>query len=86
MANRIRPILKRVIAPTQAAFVLGRWIHENGLLAQELVATVKRNQHHGGLMGIKLDMSKAYDRVEWPFVLRILTLLGFPEKFVGWIS
>ena len=64
LANRMRPILKRIIAPTQATFVLGKWIHENGLLAQELVATVKKKKGRGGLMGIKLDMPKLYDRVE----------------------
>lgn len=36
LVNRMRPILKRIIAPTQAAFVPCQWIHENGLLAQEL--------------------------------------------------
>ena len=33
LANRIRPILRRIIAPIQVAFVPGRWIHENGLIA-----------------------------------------------------
>ena len=40
----------------------------------------------GGLMEIKLDMSKSCDRVEWPFVLKILKLLGFSNIFINWIS
>ena len=56
LANRMRSTLKRLIAPSQAVFVPGRWIHENGLIAQELVATVKRKKGKGGLMEIKLDI------------------------------
>ena len=60
----MRPILKRIITLTQAAFVLRRWAHENGLLAQEIVTTIKKKKGSGGLTGIKLVMSKVYDRVE----------------------
>jgi hypothetical protein len=36
-----------------------------------------------GYMAIKLDMSKAYDWVEWPFLEEIMRRLGFGER---WIS
>ncbi|KAK6127286.1 hypothetical protein DH2020_038949 [Rehmannia glutinosa] len=38
-----------------------------------------------GLMSIKLDMSKAFDRIEWPFVFAVLRALGFPESFISLI-
>ena len=37
-------------------------------------------------MGIKLNMLKAYDRVEWSFLLKILSLFGFPDKYISWIE
>ena len=78
--------MRRIISPSQAAFMPRRWIHENGLLAQELVAIIKKKKGKGGLMGLKLDMSKAYDRVEWPFILTVLRLFGFSPMFIQWIE
>lgn len=36
-------------------------------------------------MGLKLDMSKAYDRIEWDFVQVVLLKMGFTSKWVGWV-
>ena len=39
-------------------------------------------------MGIlcKLDIEKAYDQINWTFVLKVLKRMGFGEKWVGWIE
>uniref|UniRef100_A0A2N9GUD6 Reverse transcriptase domain-containing protein n=1 Tax=Fagus sylvatica TaxID=28930 RepID=A0A2N9GUD6_FAGSY len=67
---RLRPILERLISPTQAAFVPGRWIAENTVIVHEIVHTFQKKKKGKGLLGIKLDMQKAYDRVEWQFLLK----------------
>lgn len=36
-------------------------------------------------MGIKLDMSKAYDRIEWTFLHKVLKAHGFSDKFVSMV-
>jgi hypothetical protein len=82
---RLRPILERLISPTQAAFVLERWIAENTVIVHEIVHTFQKKKKGKGLLGIKLDMQKAYDRVEWQFVLKVLSQFGFCEKFINLI-
>ncbi|KAL0459962.1 UNVERIFIED_CONTAM: putative mitochondrial protein [Sesamum latifolium] len=86
IANRLKPWLDRIISPAQSAFVPGRLIMDNVLLAFETNHFL--NIHSKGrkhFMNLKLDISKAYDRVEWPFLRRVLGKLGFPSVFVDLI-
>lgn len=50
----------------------GRWIAENTVLAQEVIHKVRNHKNKGRLMIMKLDMMKAYDRLEWSFIDRAL--------------
>ncbi|XP_059437358.1 uncharacterized protein LOC132170396 [Corylus avellana] len=63
----------------------GRSIHDNTILAHELFHTMKQKKGNGGLMALKLDMAKAFDSMEWDFLLKILNLLGFHPTWVQWI-
>lgn len=86
MANRLTCFLPDIIDDSQSAFVPGRLITDNVLLASEVFHFMKTSlARKRGFMALKLDISKAYDRVEWDYLQRIIVALGFPDLWVTWV-
>lgn len=80
MANRLKEILEDIISPTQSAFVPSRMITNNVLLAYEIIHMMHRKKEgRARNVAVKLDMSKACDRVEWDFLERVMLKMGFAE-------
>ncbi|XP_021721052.1 uncharacterized protein LOC110688593 [Chenopodium quinoa] len=81
---RLKNILPVIVSENQSAFVPGRLITDNALIALELFHTMKkRSTGRKRFMAMKLDMSKAYDRVEWGFLRRLLLTMGFDGRWVN---
>lgn len=74
--DRLEGILPKFISPNQSGFTKGRSITENILLAQEIVVDIRKRSKTANVV-FKLDMAKAYDRVSWSFLMKVLDKMGF---------
>ncbi|XP_042969107.1 uncharacterized protein LOC122301794 [Carya illinoinensis] len=82
LTNRMIGVLKKVVSWNQSAFLPNRFITDNIMVAYELLHTMhSKKKGREGSMTIKLDISKAYDRVEWNFLEVILIKMRFGMKW-----
>ena len=86
LANRLKAVLPQIILENESAFLSERLITDNVLVAFELMHYLDhKKEGNESFTAIKLDMSKAYDRVEWMFVEKVMRRLGLNDKYIGWI-
>ena len=71
------------MSPTQNAFVEGRQILDAALIAKEAIDSLLKGDEAGVLC--KLDLEKAYDHINWDFLMTMMQKMGFGEKWTGWI-
>jgi hypothetical protein len=82
----MRPILGEIISINQSAFVPGRLITDNALVAFECIHFIEHNTSTSkDFCAYKLDLSKAYDRVDWDFLKEVMQRMGFCHRWVDWI-
>ena len=78
---RLKPFLNQLISPQQSAFVPGRSIFDNIVIAHECMFNLKKKKRlRVGDVVMKLDMYKAYDSVEWGFLFLVLQKMGFDAR------
>jgi hypothetical protein len=85
LKSRVLHFLHHFISQYQSAFVPFRTIQDNSVIAHELLHSLKSKRGRGGLMAVKIDMEKAFDRMECDFLLTIILKLGFHPTWVNWI-
>lgn len=87
LANRLQKILPKCISGEQAGFVSGRSIVDNVLIASEIIHHLRCKT--GGKKGeatLKIDIRKAYDKVEWNYLLAILERMRFASQWITWMK
>ena len=85
IVSRIRPILNNLISPYQTTFVPGRRGVDNVVIAQELIHTIQKKKGRLGQFILKIDLEKAYDRIELSFIREVLILFKFLMSLVNLI-
>ncbi|RVW71613.1 Transposon TX1 uncharacterized 149 kDa protein [Vitis vinifera] len=83
LANRLKKVVSEVVSSSQNAFVEGRQILDATLIANEAIDSLLKGDEAGVLC--KLDLEKAYDHINWDFLMSVMQKMGFGEKWAGWI-
>lgn len=83
-SNRLKKVITRLVSKCQKTFIPGRQIQYGVVVPNELVDMAVRGKRRCILL--KVDFEKAYDNVNWKFLLDILKRCGFRLKWLSWIK
>ena len=83
LANRIKKVMDDVISESQSAFIKDRYILDGPLVLNEVLEWLKRKSKKAFLL--KIDFEKAYDNVNWKFLISILEQMRFPSRWCMWV-
>jgi hypothetical protein len=83
MVNRLKTIIPKVVSPFQTGFVPGRNITENIVIAQEMLYNMTKMRSNVGFFVMKVDLSKAYDRLNWEFIHKVLAEVNLPIEMIN---
>ena len=83
LANRLKKVIGKVVSLYQNAFVMGRQIFDASLIANEVIDSWQKREEKGLIC--KLDVEKAYDSINWQFLLKVMQKMGFGSKWLGWM-
>jgi hypothetical protein len=85
IVSRLRPFLDGIISPLQNSFIPGRSTKDNAIVLQEVLHFMRKSKRKKGDMVFKLDLDKAYDRVDWRFLRETLEKFNFPSGIISLI-
>jgi len=82
-ASRLKPLLPLLISPEQTGYVEGRQIMDGIILSNEVIHSLKLLKNLG--MILKLDLSKAFDKLSWNYIHQMLLAFDFNPTWTRWI-
>ncbi|XP_071718074.1 uncharacterized protein [Rutidosis leptorrhynchoides] len=84
LTNRLLFVIDKIISPVQSAFISGRQILDGPLMLNEIISWFKKSNRK--MLLFQVDFEKAYDSVNWDYLLFMLSSLGFGNKWCAWIK
>ena len=78
LATRLKSVLDPVIAENQTAFIKGRQMSDSILITSEIHSFLKAKKSEGVIL--KLDFEKAFDSINWEFLLNVMHKMKFKKK------
>ena len=81
LANRLKLVMGEVISDSQQAFVHGRQILDTVLIANEALDSRLKDNIPGLLL--KMDIEKAFDHVNWDFLMEVMSKMGFGHRWIN---
>ena len=77
--------MQQLVSPLQAVFIPGRKGLDNMIITQKILHSMERKKGRVGVMALKIDLEKAFDRLEWSFVREVLVHFNFPPTLIALI-
>jgi hypothetical protein len=84
LATRLAPHMASLVLPNRSAFIRGRVIHDNFRSVQSSIKLLHVRKTPCILL--KVVITKAFDTMNWLFLLSLLRHLGFSQRWTKWIS
>ena len=84
MAKRLQKVISSIVANEQSGYIKGRYIGNNVRLLSDIIDLSEKEDIPGALL--TLDFEKAFDSLEWEFMLETLKLFNFGPNFIHWIK
>ncbi|GLU22472.1 hypothetical protein SLE2022_385450 [Rubroshorea leprosula] len=84
LANRLKMVIAKIISASQSAFIKGRQLVDCSFALNEIIHDLKIKRRKG--IVFKADFEKAFDSVDWGYLDKMLSYLGFGEKWRSWIK
>ncbi|GJY05409.1 RNA-directed DNA polymerase, eukaryota [Tanacetum coccineum] len=83
LANRHALVIPSIVGEVQMAFIKGCQIIDGPLMVDEIISWAKRKKKK--LMFLKVDFEKAFDTLNWSFLMSVMEQMGFTSKWRNWI-
>jgi len=84
LAARLQQEIKYLVDQDQSGFVRKRCMADNFMYAADIIQCCRQRKRKTIIL--KLDFTKAFDTISWPFLFQLLRIRGFPENWINWIK
>lgn len=84
LSLRLAPRLDALVSQNQNAFIQGRSLHDNFILVKQSLRML--HQLEAPRVMLKLDLTRAFDTISWPFLFEVLRQYGFGDRFLEWLA